>query len=321
MATGDVEFPPLLNGLDYLESAVENLQGEPTSRALKYAILHLVAGTEVLLKARLSMEHWSLVFQQPDRATNQAWLAGEFKSCSILEAFDRLVNIGGIDLPVDARSTIDALRDKRNRLQHFGLVDSAPAVQAVAIGALNFLISFVTEHLKDEPTSPAAGESLERIRSQLAGITALVAFRLEQVAPLLDTRDVVISCPHCLQVALEPGETCVCHFCGASGDPESLARQYVWSVLGESEYTAAKGRTEWSLEHCPDCDRETLVKSVVVRRRSPDLEGLYWCCFAEAIIWEPSAIDGCMRCGRAIAIEEGGFDLCTDCLSAALDSF
>jgi hypothetical protein len=111
-----VEYPPLVNGLDYLESVVEHLQGEPTSRNLKYAILHLVAGIEVVLKARLSLEHWSLVFEHPGSATTEAWRAGEFKSCSILQAHDRLVEIVGIDVPGSARHTIRALQEKRNRL-------------------------------------------------------------------------------------------------------------------------------------------------------------------------------------------------------------
>jgi hypothetical protein len=311
----------LVNGLDYLESVVGELQGEPTRRNLKYAILHLVAGTEVLLKARLSLEHWSLVFEHPGSATTEAWHVGEFRSCSILQAFDRLADIVGIAFPIEARPTIRVLQEKRNRLQHFGLSDNARAIQAVAIRALNFLISFVTEQLADDLTDPAAAELLERIRRQLAGIDQLVSLRLHELGPILDTRDVIVTCPECTQLTLEPGDGCLCQFCGASGEPETVARDYLYTVLGEDEYSAAKGRTDWSLETCPDCERETLVKGVVVRGHAPDREGLLWCCFAEAVTWRPGEMGECMSCGRAIQLDEDGPDLCADCLAAAFERF
>ena len=45
--------PPVQNGLDYLKSAVEHLRGDPGPRELKYAVLHLQAAAEVLLKVQL----------------------------------------------------------------------------------------------------------------------------------------------------------------------------------------------------------------------------------------------------------------------------
>lgn len=321
MPVAQVDYPPLINGLDYLESAVEQLRGSPSNRDLKYAILHLVAGTEVLLKARLSVEHWSLVFDHPGKAKVEAWEAGEFRSCSILEAFDRLVSVVGLDFPTNARPTILSLQEKRNRLQHFGLSDTAPAVQAVAIRALNFLISFVIQHLSDDLADPAAEEALERIRGQLADINELVKLRMNELSPALDTKPVIVTCPHCTQLALEPGDPCVCAFCGASAPPESTARDYVYAVLGEDEYSAAKGRTGWSLESCPNCELETLVGGVVVRGRSPDQEGLRWCCFAEAVTWMSNEMVSCMHCGRAIELEEEGLDLCAYCLEAAIERF
>jgi hypothetical protein len=40
-----------------------------SSRDIKYAVLHLQAAAEVLLKARLFREHWDLVFNDPGKAT------------------------------------------------------------------------------------------------------------------------------------------------------------------------------------------------------------------------------------------------------------
>ncbi|MGW0886006.1 hypothetical protein [Streptomyces sp. NPDC002671] len=52
-AGAQVHFPPIANGLDYLLSVTKHLvvddeDATVTERALKYAILHLAAGAEVL---------------------------------------------------------------------------------------------------------------------------------------------------------------------------------------------------------------------------------------------------------------------------------
>ena len=71
-----IEFPPVRNGLDYLESAIKHLRGHPSARDLKYAVLHLQAAVEVLLKVRLIREHWALVFRYPDKASRGAFSSG-----------------------------------------------------------------------------------------------------------------------------------------------------------------------------------------------------------------------------------------------------
>lgn len=319
-----IAFPPLANGIDYLESVVENLQGEPTNRELKYAILHLVAGTEVLLKARLAEEHWSLSFEHPGKATKEAWSAGEFRSCGIVEVLDRLVEIVGVDVSQKDRSNIRVLIEKRNRLQHFGLSESTHAVQSVAIRVLNFLISFVTDELRDHLTDDDVDPGLQRIRQGLSGIGELVSLRLQSIAEVLDSAESIVTCPQCVQLALQPGDPCFCHFCGAGGDPESVAREYLYGILGEDEYSAAKGRTDWSLEACPDCERECLVRGVLVRTEGQggdQLQELRWCCFADGVTWQASEMVGCSSCGAAIPLDDEGPDLCADCLSAAFERF
>ncbi|MCE3034379.1 hypothetical protein [Streptomyces sp. CMSTAAHL-2] len=63
-----IHFPPVENGMDYLISVLEHLDGEPSPRSLKYAVLHLQAATEVLLKARLIAFDWRLAFQKPEES-------------------------------------------------------------------------------------------------------------------------------------------------------------------------------------------------------------------------------------------------------------
>ncbi len=75
-----LKFGPLENGLDYMTSVVDLLAGNPTERDLKYAVLHLSAGIEVLLKARLAQEHWTLVLDNVDQASKLQYERGDFTS-------------------------------------------------------------------------------------------------------------------------------------------------------------------------------------------------------------------------------------------------
>lgn len=52
-----MDYQPIPNGMDYLDSVVGHLSGEPKPRDLKYAVLHLQAVVEVFLKVRLLQEH------------------------------------------------------------------------------------------------------------------------------------------------------------------------------------------------------------------------------------------------------------------------
>jgi hypothetical protein len=140
---GDFRFSPLENGLDFLLSSLEHLTaassiakpGEELTpeqtwhqkRHLKYALLHLCSSIEVLFKVRLKQEHWSLVFANVNKADNEAQDDGEFESVAFHDLMDRLVRICKIDLSEEQRRQLTNLRKRRNRMEHFGTVDSVLA--------------------------------------------------------------------------------------------------------------------------------------------------------------------------------------------------
>lgn len=120
-----VDFTPVRNGMDFLLSAFDHLSqrdGEPSPRDLKYGVLHLQAAVEVLLKARLIREHWSLVFNDPGKAKRGAYEKGSFASCGVHEAIDRLNNIVALEISQDQKNAVKTLADTRNALTHLRLV-------------------------------------------------------------------------------------------------------------------------------------------------------------------------------------------------------
>jgi chorismate mutase len=222
-----VLFPPLENGLDYMEDAIDRLRGNPDSRDLKYGVLHLAAAIEVLLKMRLIKEHWSLIFEQVSTASLAKYESGDFKSVNSAEALRRLRDIASVPVMRVDEIHIENIVKKRNRLQHFGLGDSAESIQAVTAAALDYLLDFVDIQLRDPNGSPGdpVEETLDRIREQLAEIDALVQTRMESLKDGLDSSEVVLSCPSCTLSALVPGEPCKCLYCLRESQPEEMAEE------------------------------------------------------------------------------------------------
>lgn len=79
------------NSIDFILNAVTQLSNPaPSLSQIKYSILHLSSGIELLLKQRLFNEHWSLIFANVDRADKILLQKGDFKSVDFGESLNRL---------------------------------------------------------------------------------------------------------------------------------------------------------------------------------------------------------------------------------------
>src|SRR4051794_28273927 len=86
----DTEFQALVeNAVDFLERSVHDLQ----AGASKYSVIHFYSGLELMLKARLLYEHWSLCASDVDKADKARFAVGDFESIGLKEARDRLANV------------------------------------------------------------------------------------------------------------------------------------------------------------------------------------------------------------------------------------
>lgn len=195
-----LEFPPLANALDYLESATRHLTGpKVTPRDVKYAVLHLHAGTEVLLKATLAKEDWRLVFDDPARATWDRYESCDFRSCTVVDALVRLRDNLKISVTGDDIKAVRALTQDRNSLQHFGLTHNAAAVEARAATVVNFLLTTIlSDDVFDVDDRDEERSSLFHIRRGLSEINVFVKQRMDRIAPqLAAAKDKLLYCSSC----------------------------------------------------------------------------------------------------------------------------
>ncbi|MFE1028266.1 hypothetical protein ACFW5I_27485 [Streptomyces sp. NPDC058818] len=311
-----IHYPPVPNGIDYLRDVIDRLarsSGEPSERDLKYAVLHLQAAAEVLLKARLREEHWSLVISKAEKTNLKKFEKGEFESTTNTETVRRLVEVVGLDISVDDKKTLLDLATTRNQLQHWGITEEANAVLTRAADVLDFLIRFLDQHLLphlDADDEEAVADDLEEIRTGLVRIESYVASRMERLkeSDLKGHEGRTVHCPDCQQLALiVDGVTNSCRFCPRDWtDPLELASAYD-NAFG---YSPAPGDPyEETLVDCPDCETPTLVlEAETVASDGSRIPLCFNCAEVQNDLWE------CMRCGRLYnpTDEES---ICSDCFS------
>jgi hypothetical protein len=254
--------------MDYLPSVIRHLIPrqtswsrrviEPGPSELKYAVLHLHAAAEVLLKARLIKEHWSLVFMTLESASNENYRTGDIKSCGTMEAVRRLRKIAGVDIGNDAEQALTRLEKSRNRLQHYGLTESAAAIEARTAEVLDFLLHFVEEQLLPTLGSDEQAEvnaSIVTAYENMSEIRGLVEARMNRLQPELEPlKDRTVQCPFCKQWALVVDGDGVrrlrCRCCMGEPLQSDLFGPFTWSPGQQDDDLA---------DDCPQCGAHTLL--------------------------------------------------------------
>lgn len=106
------------NALDFFDRSTQEFKDHP-----KYSLIHFCAAVELFLKARLMLEHWSLVFDKPESADWVKFCDGAFTSVGLQGAQKRLAVIVREPLSPSEYDSFVRLVVHRNRLVHFHLSD------------------------------------------------------------------------------------------------------------------------------------------------------------------------------------------------------
>lgn len=310
------QFALLENGLDFITSAIEHLKGDATKRDLKYAVLHLASGVELVLKERLHREHWALIFENSDKADKDAYNAGDFESVKFESCVKRLKGACKVILAEPDLVSLRSLRDKRNRLEHFGIVETYEAVVGSSVKVLDIVAQFINEHLEPEALHDDAADLMKVIRRGLGDLEAFVAERWKKIeAEVQAQKSAVVTCPDCFQDALVLDDGTKCLFCGYAAEGEEAAEAYVNRVLGVSWYRVVKDGGDWPITDCPECDMEALVD---LQNGGNQYPATQYICFNCGETWQEGAFTNCSSCAGLFLDEEDGVGVCSDCWNAKL---
>src|SRR5687768_9471477 len=107
----DPPFDSLVcNAIDFMKQSASDLKRRP-----KYSVINFCAGLEIFLKARLILEHWSLVDTKPQDAIFEKFRNGDFHSVTMNEALRRLKNVAGEKFNLQEEECFKQVRVHRNK--------------------------------------------------------------------------------------------------------------------------------------------------------------------------------------------------------------
>ncbi len=260
--TDSIECNLAGNALDYLLLAGE-MAKQDTPRMLKHAVATLADGVELLLKARLEVYDWSLLFKNVDNADRTKFESGDFQSVTFVQTIKRLRGICDVDIDAKILGTLNALRVLRNKIRHFAVtIDKAEVVSLIA-KAYGFAIDFAAEHL-EEHLDPAARTDFDQLRRLLGEFANFVNDRLVAIKDKLTEQGRYVEhaeCPRCLQETLysDAGEAS-CAFCGYRASGEEAASEWLWHHYGRQRPKDMQiMMDDLGLGACPECGADATI--------------------------------------------------------------
>lgn len=208
------------NGFDFLERSAHEL-----AKDQKYSIAHFATGLELLLKAGLFREHWTLIAAQPHSC---AWTSVKDGSVRTVQASDlcaAITSTTGEPLQYAAKA-FKKVFDHRNRVLHWAPDGDLAATVAEQCLAWHHLRALLTEPWKE--TFARFMQRIEKIETLLRAHRSYLEVRFAQHKTKLkgmDTAGRLLTCPTCgfrSGVAEEnedhvvPFECLVCGFQGSA---------------------------------------------------------------------------------------------------------
>lgn len=310
----EIELDLLENGLDFINNSLKPILESEDENELKYSVLHISSGTELVLKEILRKEHWSLIFENIDNASIQKPQNGDFQSASFETILMRLENIVDIHVSDNAKKHIRELRKKRNRIEHFAFKENEAAIKSNVSKVLLFILEIIREQLDLKNYSKKSHFLHKEIlkKSKLfEEFTTLTIAKLKDVFVELEQQKIkIIDCPECFHHTLPLDGTLKCLFCGYNDIPEKIAHAIIENIWGISEYSEVKDGGYFPLEYCPECKNQALLVS--------DDSFLCISCGNE---WGKDELDNCNYCNQPYILNDADLGMCHDCKESRMEKF
>ncbi len=313
-AINEIQFDLLENGLDFVLSALDPIIEPKNETQIKYSILHLSAGIELILKERLRNEHWTLIFENTNSANTSDLSSGDFQSVNLENALIRLENICGITISNKDKQYLRELRKRRNRIEHFAFKEIEPAIKSLVSKVLSTIFTFITEAFDHDSLTDKSQGQIEILRKNSQKFTEFVDLRLAQIKDeVIKQRKNfdIIKCPMCYQESFILADDLKCLFCGYTDTPETAAENYIENVLRINKYYEVSQGGHYPLEQCPECGNTTMVD-----------DGDNFICFTCLSKWDRDEFKECSDCGQLYRVHDDDYiDVCESCLKYRFEKF
>lgn len=163
------------NALDFIKRALREIEKAP-----KYSIIHFYAAVELILKARLMREHWTLLVASQKYPDWDRFVAGDFRSVHLDEANERLHKVVRDGLSQAEFDAFKRVATHRNKIVHFFHAGTASSAKEI-LSAWHSLHGILTSRWKN--TFRKWGGDISGIDSGMRKLRAYLEVVFEKVSP------------------------------------------------------------------------------------------------------------------------------------------
>ena len=280
-----MQYSMLENGMDFIISGIlhlqkaesENVEENIQGRELKYALLHLSSGIELVFKSRLNIEHWTYIFEDMNKASKKSYKDGSLKTADSNTAIDRLEKLCDYSFDEKQKMHLKKLREARNRFEHGYINNNPKAIENIINNAVKVIVDFLDKNYQEFeiPSNMDLSEGLtdnerELFKKLTIEIKSLKnhhddALKLAHSRAMNTTlEEDLMECPECGEKFLryaDDDKKCECYFCGYSDESNNVAKRYIENILQIPEYESVYDREDFPMYTCLDCNIESLVKT------------------------------------------------------------
>jgi hypothetical protein len=251
----DINLSMVDNGLDFILKSLDTI--DKSDEDLKYSLLNLHAGIQLLLKEILYQEHWSLIFQKTESAKQEHLLTGELNSVNHETLIQRLKNISQLEFDKKLLDKMEWLKKERNKAEHYQFVVSSDVLKSNIVQLLTYLVPFLKSAMIEKGFFSSDDDRFSQIKDYLHTFDAYVSERLKLIEDDINAISVPLQCPVCNQETVDfTDETdAFCHFCDENLD--GFTEEYIYHFV--DRYSSIKDGGEDPLMECPSCDFETFI--------------------------------------------------------------
>lgn len=226
-----VKFDLLENGLDFLTEAIDTINSAKNHKRLKYALIHLCSGVELIFKEILRRKDWTLLFQKVSEADSNLLITGDFESVNYIQSIKRLESNCGVKFSEDDKKILKELRLKRNKIEHFKIDEKVNSIKGISSKILNLIIQLIEKNIDlNKDISPISKKYIDNLPKELLKFSSYVSERNKTIKPQLEQKIanglLLVNCPNCFQKALFIDKELKCLFCNYSNAPEVLSIEY-----------------------------------------------------------------------------------------------
>ena len=276
-----MQYSMLENGMDFIISGIlhlqkaesENVEENIQGRELKYALLHLSSGIELVFKSRLNIEHWTYIFEDMNKASKKSYKDGSLKTADSNTAIDRLEKLCDYSFDEKQKMHLKKLREARNRFEHGYINNNPKAIENIINNAVKVIVDFLDKNYQEFeiPSNMDLSEGLTDNERELF-------------------KKLTIECPECGEKFLryaDDDKKCECYFCGYSDESNNVAKRYIENILQIPEYESVYDREDFPMYTCLDCNIESLVKT-----------NNFYFCFNCGMKYNLDELKNCNSCGK-----------------------